>query len=174
MILTNFSTLSTAEKLAVLRSSAGLQQLNDWLSAGKSLRQIAYLLGIDHKTMYKWRKLPDLAEMIAQVKTSKIVTANSVMCEPREAAYRIIIAYTATSSYIKGHIHSEFETPEELWNSRYISDYFDSWGINGDTYYADYLDSLRTKSVYHLSNYVIISYCKVSAKARITPILLEI
>ena len=176
MDLTNLHTLSTAEKLAVVRTSAGLQWLEERLLEGKSLRHIAYLLAIDPKTIYRWRKLPDLAEVIAQVKSSKIVTATSAVCEPREAAYRIIIAYTATSTYIKGHIHSEYEyeNPQELWDSQYIQDYFKSWGITGDDYYADYLDSLRTKSVYHLSNYTIISYCKVSAKARIIPVLKKI
>jgi len=174
MDLTNLHTLSTAEKLAVVRTSAGLQWFEYLLLEGKSLRHIAHLLGIDPKNIYKWRKLPDLAEVIAQVKSSKIVTATSVVCEPRDAAYRIIIAYTATSSYIKGHIHSEYETPLELWNSRYIQDYFRSWGITGDTYYAEYLDSLRNKSVYHLSNYTMIVYGKVSAKGRITPISTKI
>lgn len=174
MDLINLHTLSTAEKLAVVRTSAGLQWFEYLLLDGKSLRQVAHILCIYPKTMYNWSKLPDLAEVIAKVKSSKVVTANSKICEPRDAAYRIIIAYTATSSYIKGHIHFEYANPQELWNSQYIRDYFKSWGITGDEYYTEYLNSLRNKSVYHLSNYTIISYCKVSAKARITPILSQI
>lgn len=174
MDLTNFHTLATNEKLAVLKTSAGLQWLEYLLLEGHSLRHIAHLLGIDPKTIYRWRNYPDIAEVIAQVRASKMITANSAVCEPRGAAYRIIIAYTATSSYIKGQIHSEYENPQDLWNSQYIRDYFKSWGITGDKYYKEYLDSLNAKSVYHLSNYTLIVFAKVTAKTKIIPVLLEI
>lgn len=174
MDLMNLKTLSTNDKLAVIQTVAGLQWLEERLLEGKSLRQIAYLLGIDHKTIYRWRNYPDVNEVIAKVKSSKIVTASSMVCESREAAYRVILAYDDRNAHIKGAIHSEFDTFSDLWNGSYIKDYFKSWNITGDEYYAECLESLKNRGTYHLSNYCLVVYARVTAKARIVPISLKI
>lgn len=100
MDLINLKTLSTNDKLAVIHTTAGLQWLGERLLDGKSLRQIAHLLSIDPKTIYKWRNYTAIAEVIDKVRLSKVVTANSMICEPRGAAYRVILAYD-NSSFIR-------------------------------------------------------------------------
>lgn len=171
MDLTNFNTISTDEKLAVLKTSAGLQYLEYLLLEGHSLRHIAHLLGIDPKTIYRWRNTyADIAEVVAQYKPPKTVTADPIVYQPRDAAYRIICDYDAHNT-IRGYIHSEFETPQDLWNGEYIRNYFNAWGITGDEYYPICLESLKNRRMYRLSNYTLIIYCKISAKGKITPLI---
>ncbi|MBC2457159.1 helix-turn-helix domain-containing protein [Clostridium beijerinckii] len=156
MDLTNLRPLSAADKLQLLKSTGGLTMLANSLAQGHSLRQIADIIGVTTKTMYRWQATyPEIFAEIAPYK---------------QAAYRIICAYDAHNT-IKGYIHSAYRTPQDLWNSQYIRDYFGSWGINGDKYYPQCLESLKNRSTYHLSNYTLIAYSRVSADGKIIPVV---
>lgn len=127
------------------------------LADGHSLRQISEMIGVTSKTMSKWQAIyPEIAAEIAPY---------------TQASYRIICAYDAHNTNIKGYIHSAYKTPLELWNSDYIRNYFKSWGITGDKYYPQCLESLKNRGTYHLSNFTLIVYSRVSADNRIIPLV---
>lgn len=118
------------------------------------------MVGITLETMYRWKAVyPEIAAEIAPY---------------TKAAYRIIYAYDARNTNIQGVIHSKYETPEELWHSPYMRNYFKAWGITGDKYYPLFLDSLKNRGTYHLSNFTLITYSRISADGKIIPISLKI
>ncbi|OPJ65505.1 hypothetical protein [Clostridium chromiireducens] len=157
MKLSNLKSLSALNKLQLLKTTGGLTMLANALAEGHSLCQIADIIGVTSKTMYKWQAIcPEIADEIAPY---------------MQAAYRIICAYDAHNTNMKGYIHSAYKTPLELWNSDYIRNYFKAWGITGDKYYPLCLKSLKNRGTYHLSNYTLITYSRVSADNRIIPLV---
>lgn len=160
MTLSSLKHLSASDKLQLMRTTGGLTMLANALSDGHSLRQIAGMIGITLETMNRWKAVyPEIAAEIIPY---------------TEAAYRIIYAYDAHNTNIKGYIHSDYKTLLELWNGGYMRNYFKSWGITGVEYYPLCLESLKNRGTYHLSNFTLISYCKVSADGKIIPISLKI
>lgn len=156
MDLSNLKPLPAADKLQLLLSTGGLTMLASALAQGHSLRQIAEMIGITFETMRRWKAVyPEIAAEIAPY---------------IQAAYRIIYAYDASNTNIKGHIHSAYKTPLELWDSPYMRNYFKAWSISGNEYYPQCLESLKNRSTYHLSNYTLIAYSRVSADGKIIPI----
>lgn len=156
MTLSSLKPLSASDKLQLLRTTGGLTMLTEALSAGHSLRQIADMLGITLETMYRWQAVyPEIAAEIAPY---------------MQASYRIICAYDARNTNIQGYIHSAYSTLLELWDSPYMRNYFGSWGITGDEYYPLCLESLKNRGTYHLSNYTLVVYSRVSADGKIIPV----
>lgn len=90
MDLTNLHTLSTAEKLAIVRTSAGLQWLEELLLEGNSLSKIAEMMGVEPPILYRWKTTyPDIKEVVApylRAKTPKIEPID--LSKP--LAYRIV------------------------------------------------------------------------------------
>lgn len=164
MALTNLKTLSTNEKLAVLHTSAGGQQLEEWLAAGLSLSRIARILDIQTDTMCRWcRKYPDITAIVAPY--SHIVLEDMT----RPPAYRIIYAYYAYGAYFKGCIMEEYSTLEEVWSSIFVQQYFSSFGKSEVDYYESYLAAMKNSGAFKLSNWYLIAYCTVSKKGLIKP-----
>lgn len=160
MDLTNLKHLSALNKLQIMRTTGGLTMLSNALSDGHSLRQIADIIGVTSKTMSKWQAVyPEIAAEIAPY---------------TQAAYRIVCAYTDHGTYIKGHIQSAYRTPSELWNCAYMRNYFGSWCITGDKYYPQCLESLKNRGTYHLSNFTLIVYSRVSADGKLIPLIPKI
>jgi len=161
----DFKNLTTADKLLWIRTTAGLQQLEEWLKEGKSQRQIALTLKICAETLYRWRdKYPDIGDTIAPYTPTKAVPSFDMTRPP---AYRIICAYEDNQTSILGSIYDEYDTLDELWNSPFMKEYFDFWKIEASDYYGECLVSLSHRGTYKLSNYIGISYCKVTAKGKI-------
>jgi hypothetical protein len=160
MDLSSLKPLSASDKLQLLKTTGGLTMLANALSDGHSLYQIADIIGITPETMRRWQATyPEIAAEIIPY---------------TQAAYRIIYAYDARNTNIQGTIHSVYKTPLELWSSPYIRNYFESWGINGDKYYPQCLESLKNRGAYHLSNFTLVVYSRVSADGKIIPISLKI
>lgn len=156
MTLSSLKPLSASEKLQLLKTTGGLMMLANALSEGHSLRQIACMVGITLETMRRWQATyPEI---------------NDEIIPYTQAAYRIIYAYDARNTNIRGTTHSVYKTPLELWNSPYIRNYFESWGISGEEYYPQCLEALRCKSMYRVSNFTLITYSRVSADGKIIPI----
>lgn len=153
MNLSSLKPLSASDKLNLLKTTGGLTMLANALADGHSLRQIAAMIGITPKTMYKWQAVyPEIAAEIAPY---------------TQEAYRIICAYTDHGTYIKGVIHSTHKTPLELWYGSYIRNYFKAWNISGGEYYPQCLESLKNRGAYHLSNFTLIVYSRISADGKI-------
>lgn len=168
MDLEKLRKLTTADKLISLRTTAGLQQLEEWLKEGKSLSKIARIVGICAETLYRWSvKYPDIAEVI---KPYAPIMATPIADMSRPVAYRIICAYEDIKTSILGSIYDEYETPEELWNSQFMKEYFGLWKIDASDYYDEYKKSLSSRGVYRLSHYICIAHCKVTARGKIKPL----
>lgn len=166
MDLSEIQKLPVEGKLEWLQSPAGLIQLSDWLSDNASLRRVAKLLSIDSKTIYRWRRsYPAVAEIIASYLPATKDTAANLA---RPAAYRIIVGYNHSTlrQYPKHgcNIHSEYATPQELWDSDFITNYFKPFGVSKANYFADFLRKIDDSSLYHLSNYFSIAHCDVTRK----------
>ncbi|WP_238900046.1 helix-turn-helix domain-containing protein [Clostridium sp. YIM B02500] len=152
----------------VLRTTAGLQQLEEWLAEGNSLGKIARIIGIHTETMYRWRdKHTDIAVIVAPYAP---IASETVADMSRPPACRIICAYDDRKTSILGTIYDEYETPEDLWNSEFMKEYFDFWGVDPSKYYPQYYEALKAKGVYHLSHYICIAYCEINAKGKIKPL----
>ncbi len=156
MDLTNLKHLSASDKLNLLKTTGGLTMLAHALSSGHTLSQIADIIGVTTKTMYRWQAT--YTEIAAEITPYT------------QASYRIICAYDAHNTNIRGTIHSVYKTPADLWDGGYMRNYFESWGINGDKYYPLCLESLKNRGTYHLSNYTLIVYSRISADGKIIPI----
>lgn len=160
MDLSNLVSISASDKLQLLKTTGGLTMLANALAQGHYIRQIAVMIGITLETMRRWQ--------------ATYAEINNEIIPYTQAAYRIIYAYDARNTNIRGVVHSKYGTLAKLWNSSYMRNYFKSWGINGDKYYPLCLESLKNRSTYRLSNYTLIAYAKVSADGKIIPIPLKI
>ncbi len=169
MDLSKLQNLATEDKLLWLRCSVGLQQLEEWLSEN-SLRKIAHMMGIDPKTIYRWCKYPDIAEVVAPYAPIKSPKVDPIDLS-RDATYRIICAYEDHKTYLKGAIYGEYHSPENLWNSKFIQGYFNTFGVWGSEYRTQYSEAINRKGTYFISNYICATYCKVSAKGKIIPLV---
>jgi hypothetical protein len=172
MDLTNFHTLATNEKLAVLRTSAGLQWLEELLSEGNTLSKISEIIGVKPSILYKWKKnSPDIQEAVApylRAKTQKIETID--LSKP--LAYRIIYAYDDLRPSIRGYIMAEYDSQDDLWDSIFVQQYFGSfalYSVSDAKYREEYLVAMRTTGVYKLSNWYILAYCSVNKRGKIIP-----
>lgn len=160
MNLASLKHLSASDKLQLIRTTGGLTMVANALAQGYSIRQIASIIGITLETMRRWHATyPEIAAEIAPY---------------TQAAYRIICSYDARNTNIRGAVHSAYRTLPELWNSPYIRNYFKAWGITGDNYYPLCLKSLENRGTYHLSNFTLIAYSRVSTDGKIIPISLKI
>jgi hypothetical protein len=155
MNLSNFNHLSASDKLELLRTTGGLTMLANALSDGYSLRQIAKMIGITPKTMYRWQATyPEIAAEITPY---------------TQAAYRIIYAYDAYGKHFKGYVMEEFDTLDEVWSSGFIQQYFRSFGESEAAYQSAYLDAMVNIGFYRLSNLYLLTYCTVNKKGLIKP-----
>lgn len=168
MNLSTLQRLPTKDKLLWLRTTAGLTTLEEWLSLGNSLRYVAEMIGVDSRTLYRWReRYPEIAELIALYSQVRVTTTK---CEPvnlaRPTAYRILVGYDHNSlrQYTQRgcSIHSEYATAVAVWESDFIERYFKIFGVPKDDYLNSYLERIRQDSVYHLSNLFTIAYSDVS------------
>jgi len=165
MALTNLQNLSTADKLLVLRTTAGLQQLEEWLVSGLSLSKIARILGIQTDTMYRWcRKYPDI--------TATVVPYAHIVLEDltRPPAYRIIYAYDAYGAHFKGCVMEEYSTLDDVWASIFVQQYFNCFGKSEVDYYESYLAAMKNSGAFKLSNWYLIAWCTITKKGLIRPI----
>lgn len=67
---------------------------------------------------------------------------------------------------------SEYDSPESLWDSIFVQQYFGSFGLykTFDTKYrAEYTTAMRQTGVYKLSNWYILAYCSINKKGLIKP-----
>jgi hypothetical protein len=159
MVLSELQALSTADKLHYLSSTDGLTQLQEYLTAGLSLFKIAQTLGIHDSTLYKYC---DRDPAIVALTGRPLVTVQDIRREP---AYRLLYA---TSNYnfrcYHDKIIEEYSTPEELWYSDFIINYFKSFNKNADDFYDDYLKRLSSAGLYRLSHLYNIAYCYVNRR----------
>lgn len=172
MDLINLKTLSTNEKLAVLKTTAGLQWLEELLSEGNSLSKISDMLGVEPSILYRWKTTyPDIKELVApylRAKTQKIETID--LSKP--LAYRIIYAYDDLRPSIRGYIMAEYDSQDDLWDSIFVQQYFGSFGlysVSDAKYREEYLTAMRQTGVYKLSNYYLLAYCSVNRNGLINP-----
>ncbi|MDR3597085.1 hypothetical protein [Clostridium sp.] len=164
MALTNLKTLSTSEKLAVLHTSAGGQQLEEWLVSGLSLSKIARILDIQTDTMYRWcRKYPDITAIVAPY--AHIVLEDLT----KPLAYRIIYAYDAYGAHFKGCVMEEYSTLEEVWSSIFVQQYFNSFGKSEVDYYESYIAAMQSTGCFKLSHWYLIAYYTLNRKGLIKP-----
>ena len=169
MVLSEIQRLPTNDKLTWIQSPDGLLQLEKWLSEeGLSLHKVAELLRVSPNTIYRWRTYPVIAEVVAAYLPQKVKKVAPVDLS-RGAAYRIIYAYEDHKTYIRGCIMDEYTTPEELWDSIFVQQYFGSFGLTEAVYRTQYLAEIKT-GLYKISNYYCLTYSTVSKKGCIKPI----
>jgi len=173
MNLFDLRKLSKEDKIALLRTTGGLSMLQTALSEGNSLRKIADMLGVKPSILYRWENTyPDIKEAVTPYIRAKTPKTEPIdLSEP--LAYRIIYAYGDLGLIsIRGCIMSEYGSPEELWNSIFVQQYFGSFGLctaSITKYHEEYLVAMRTTGVYKLSNCYLLAYCSVGKQGKIIP-----
>lgn len=156
MDLTNLKHLSASNKLQLMRTTGGLTMLAEALAEGDSLRQIAEMIGITLETMCRWQATyTEIADEIAHY---------------TQAAYRIICAYDARNTNIKGCVMNTYNTREEMWSSIFVHQYFCTFDKSESEYLSDYLDSMQNKGFYRLSNRYLLTYCTIDRQGGIKPL----
>jgi len=169
MDLINLKTLSTNEKSAVLKTTAGLQWLEELLLEGNSLSKIADMLEVEPSILYRWKNIyPDIKEVVAPYLRARKTEPIEDLSQPLN--YRIIYAYDELRPNIKGFIWDEFLTAEEAWDNPFIDYYFSSFNnYDARKYREDYLAAIKSTGFYKLSNWYMLTYCSVTKKGLIKP-----
>ena len=157
MDLSAIQDLSTPDKLKYLCTSDGLDQLQQWLSAGLSLHRIASMLQIQSSTLYKFcDRTPEIVAITDRTPFEKVDLTKPPM-------YRIVKGYSYLSKH-RGQIAGEYKTAKELWQSAFISNYFRSFGRTELDYFDSYLVKINNSGFCQLSNIYCIAYCDVNRR----------
>lgn len=147
MDLSSLKSLPASDKLQLLKTTGGLTLLANALADGHSLCQIADIIGITPKTMYRW-----------QVTYSEIAAE---IASYTQEAYRIIYDYEDYHTHFKGCIMNTYNTKEEMWSSIFVQQYFCTFDKSESEYLSDYLDSMQKKGFYRLSNRYLLAFCTI-------------
>lgn len=146
MVLSELQSLSQKEKRRWLQSPDGLTQVQEWLSTGYLLPQIADILGLPRRSIYIICNLnSELAAIIGKQVN-------------RPPAYRLIVGLDCNR---RGTIVAEYDTAEDAWQTDFIRRYFRSFGFSENNYYTDYLSTIHSTGIYKLSNIFCIAYCEI-------------
>lgn len=156
MDLANLKPLSALNKLQLLRTTGGLTMLANALAQGHSLSQIAEMIGVTTKTMYRWQ--------------ATYVEINDEIIPYTKAAYRIIYAYDDYHTHFKGCIMNTFANPEEMWSNIFIQQYFKTFNKSKDAYLSAYLKAMQIKGYYKLSNRYLLTFCTIDRQGFIKTI----
>lgn len=162
MFLSELQYLSTESKLKYLSSPEGIGTLKEWLSTGYSLHRIATILDIPKTALYK---ICDYNADITAVTGRPLLVAGVKPIKvdhSRPIAYRIVTGYSY--SHKRGDILGEYITANELWQSDFIRNYFNSFGRYESGYLDNYLTSVYRNGIYYLSNRYTIAYCEVNKR----------
>lgn len=168
MDLSILQRLPTDDKLLWLRTTAGLTTLEEWLSSGNSLRNIAkMMMDVDPKTLYRWyKRYPDIAEVVSPYTPVRATKVEPAVDLSRGQAYRIIVGLDRSSSiHRRGTILGcEYKTAEDVWQCPFIHNYFKSFGLNEADYLDSYLQEISHSGAYYLSNTFSIIYGTVNPR----------
>ncbi len=154
MNLPELQALSTPDKLTYLSTTNGIAQLQEWLSAGKSLHTVSKMLRIKHSTFYKvCNHNPDIRAITGRPPVNIDLS--------RPPAYRIIEGLSASHS--RGDIVFEYDSLDSLWQSTFICNFYASYNCNKSDYYDGFLKTLATNGFIRLCSAYSVAYCYITA-----------
>jgi len=161
MNLTEIHKLPTASKRQWLRSDTGLNQLQIWLNDGLCIYQIADRLQVNNSTLNGWRKYHEIGELLGHLKPK-------LPDMTRPPAYRII---EGVYKYHRGDVLEEFDTIEELWDTKFVREYYASYGYSPADYYDNCVKNLAYNGECRLSNTFYITYCSINKRGIIKALI---
>lgn len=141
---------------AAVRTPENLAKIEDLIAKGVPLRTIFEVhLNLPYIGRQEvQRRLPELAQALDLQKL-----------HTKQPKYRLILGLEHTKNL--GVIALTASTPEELWQSSFIRNYFSFYKLDPDRYEADYLRALHYKGVHYLSHLYAIAHCKISYAGRV-------
>lgn len=170
MELSEIQRLPIDAKREWLLSVDGLTQLRIWHSQSISLSQIARLLQVDYKTLYRWRRYyPEITEILGKPKPKSELEFKQLKPDlSRPPTYRII---AGLDQYYRGVVLCEYATVKELWNSNFVENYFASFGRSANDYLEDYLEEIARGGLFRFSNTYCATFCNFNKKGIVKPLV---